>query len=77
MQHLFDANGNSVDVPVEDIVILDGPSISLMIGSNNANITSDGRCQIGVGGIIGVVGSGLGASAPGELVVMSTPTRSM
>ncbi len=71
---VFDANGNSLDVPVEDIVILDGPSISLMIGSNNANITSDGKYQVGAGGIIGVVGSGLGASAPGELVVMSTPT---
>jgi len=71
---VFDANGNSLDVPVEDIVILDGPSISLMIGSNNANITSDGKYQVGAGGVIGVVGSGLGASAPGELVVMSTPT---
>jgi uncharacterized delta-60 repeat protein len=71
---VFDANGNSKDVPVEDIVILDGPSLSLMIGSDNANITSDGKYQVGAGGIIGVVGSGLGASAPGELVVMSTPT---
>ncbi|MFM8847963.1 MAG: fibronectin type III domain-containing protein [Actinomycetota bacterium] len=71
---VFDASGNSLDVPVEDIVILDGPAISLMIGSNNANITSDGKYQVGAGGIIGVVGSGLGASAPGELVVRSTPT---
>ena len=75
MQNLvFDANGNSVDVPVEDIQFLDGPAISLMIGSNNANITADGKYQIGAGGIIGVTGSGLGSSAPGELVAMSTPT---
>lgn len=75
MQNLvFDANGNSLDVPVEDIVILDGPAISLMIGSNNANITSDGKYQVGAGGIIGVVGAGLGANAPGEIVAMSTPT---
>jgi hypothetical protein len=75
MQNLvFDANGNSVDVPVEDIVILDGPAISLMIGSNNANITSDGKYQVGAGGIVGVVGAGLGANAPGEIVAMSTPT---
>jgi uncharacterized delta-60 repeat protein len=71
---VFDADGDSLDVPVEDIVLLDGPAISLMIGSNNANITSDGKYQVGAGGIIGVVGSGLGASAAGELVVMSTPT---
>ena len=45
-----------------------------MIGSNNANITADGKYQIGAGGIIGVTGSGLGSSAPGELVAMSTPT---
>jgi uncharacterized delta-60 repeat protein len=75
MQNLvFDGNGNSVDVPVEDIVILDGPALSLMIGSDNANITADGKYQVGAGGIIGVVGSGLGASAPGEIVAMSTPT---
>jgi hypothetical protein len=75
MQNLvFDGSGNSVDVPVEDIVILDGPSLSLMIGSNNANITSDGKYQVGAGGIIGVVGAGLGANAPGEIVAMSTPT---
>lgn len=71
---VFDANGNSKDVPVEDIVILDGPSLSLMIGSDNANITSDGKYQVGAGGTVGVVGSGLGASAPGEIVAMSTPT---
>jgi len=75
MQNLvFDGSGNSVDVPVEDIVILDGPALSLMIGSDNANITADGKYQVGAGGIIGVVGSGLGASAPGEIVAMSTPT---
>jgi len=71
---VFDANGNSLDVPVEDILILDGPSLSLMIGSDNANITSDGKYQVGAGGTVGVVGSGLGANAPGELVAMSTPT---
>ena len=71
---VFDANGNSVDVPVEDIVFLDGPAISLMIGSNNANITSDGKFQVGAGGILGVTGSGLGSGADGELVAMSTPT---
>ncbi|NDD96256.1 MAG: hypothetical protein EBZ93_02035 [Actinobacteria bacterium] len=75
MQNLvFDGSGNSVDVPVEDIVILDGPALSLMIGSDNANITADGKYQVGAGGIIGVVGAGLGASAPGEIVAMSTPT---
>ena len=75
MQNLvFDANGNSVDVPVEDIVFLDGPQLSLMIGSNNANITADGKYQVGAGGIVGVTGSGLGTSADGEIVAMSTPT---
>jgi alpha-tubulin suppressor-like RCC1 family protein len=75
MQNLvFDANGNSVNVPVEDIVFLDGPQLSLMIGSDNANITSDGKYQIGAGGIVGVTGSGLGAGTTGELVAMSTPT---
>jgi LPXTG-motif cell wall-anchored protein len=75
MQNLvFDANGNSVNVPVEDIVFLDGPQLSLMIGSNNANITADGKYQVGAGGIIGVTGAGLGAGASGEVVAMSTPT---
>jgi hypothetical protein len=75
MQNLvFDANGNSVNVPVEDIVFLDGPQLSLMIGSNNANITADGKYQVGAGGIVGVTGSGLGASANGEIIAMSTPT---
>ena len=71
---VFDANNNSIDVPVEDIVLLDGGTLSLMIGSNNANITSDGKYQVGVGGTVGVVGSGLGANAAGEIVAMSTPT---
>ena len=75
MQNLvFDANGNSVNVPVEDIVFLDGPQLSLMIGSNNANITADGKYQVGAGGIIGVTGAGLGAGANGEIIAMSTPT---
>jgi uncharacterized delta-60 repeat protein len=75
MQNLvFDANGNSVNVPVEDIVFLDGPQLSLMIGSDNANITSDGKYQVGAGGIVGVTGSGLGAGADGEIIAMSTPT---
>jgi hypothetical protein len=75
MQNLvFDANGNSVNVPVEDIVFLDGPQLSLMIGSNNANITADGKYQVGAGGIIGVTGAGLGAGVSGEVVAMSTPT---
>ena len=75
MQNLvFDGNGNSVNVPVEDIVFLDGPQLSLMIGSNNANITADGKYQVGAGGIVGVTGSGLGAGASGEVVAMSTPT---
>ena len=75
MQNLvFDANGNSVNVPVEDIVFLDGPQLSLMIGSNNANITADGKYQVGAGGIVGVTGSGLGVSANGEIIAMSTPT---
>jgi uncharacterized delta-60 repeat protein len=75
MQNLvFDANGNSVNVPVEDIVFLDGPQLSLMIGSNNANITADGKYQVGAGGIVGVTGSGLGISATGEIIAMSTPT---
>lgn len=75
MQNLvFDENGNSVDVPVEDILILDGPSIALMLGSNNATISSDGKYVVGAGGTVGVVGAGFGSNASGELVVMSTPT---
>ena len=75
MQNLvFDANGNSVNVPVEDIVFLDGPQLSLMIGSDNANITADGKYQVGAGGTVGVTGSGLGVSANGEIIAMSTPT---
>ena len=75
MQNLvFDANGDSINVPVEDIVFLDGPQLSLLIGSNNANITADGKYQVGAGGIVGVTGSGLGAGASGEVVAMSTPT---
>jgi len=75
MQNLvFDANGNSVDVPVEDILILDGPSISIMLGSDNATISSDGKYVVGVGGTVGVVGAGFDSNASGELVVMSTPT---
>ena len=70
---VFDANNNSIDVPVEDIVLLDGGTLSLMIGSNNANITPDGKYLVGVGGTVGVVASGLGANAAGEIVAMSTP----
>jgi LPXTG-motif cell wall-anchored protein len=75
MQNLvFDANGNAIDVPVEDIVFLDGPQLSLMIGSSNASITADGKYQVGAGGVVGVTGAGLGASANGEIIAMSTPT---
>jgi uncharacterized delta-60 repeat protein/LPXTG-motif cell wall-anchored protein len=71
---VFDANGNAIDVPVEDIVFLDGPQLSLMIGSSNASITADGKYQVGAGGVVGVTGAGLGASANGEIIAMSTPT---
>ena len=75
MQNLvFDSKGKSVNVPVEDIVFLDGPQLSLLIGSNNANITADGKYQVGAGGIIGVTGAGLGSGLSGEVVAMSTPT---
>jgi LPXTG-motif cell wall-anchored protein len=45
-----------------------------MIGSDNANITADGKYQVGAGGIVGVTGSGLGSGANGEIIAMSTPT---
>ncbi|MFM7554504.1 MAG: hypothetical protein ACKPAH_04270, partial [Verrucomicrobiota bacterium] len=80
MQNLvFDANGNSVDVPVEDILILDGPSIALMLGSNNATISSDGKYIVGAGGTVGVVrgvNRTIGRTVVGAVEVLSFPIPS-
>lgn len=74
----FDASGNSVDIPVEDVLLITTPTSALLLGGVDANkaaanITANGVLEIGPGGIINVAGAGLPGSAAAELVIMSTP----
>ena len=74
----FDANGNSIDIPVEDVLLITTPTSALLLGGVDAsnaaaNLTANGVLEIGAGGIINVAGSGLPGAAAAELVVMSTP----
>ncbi|MEN9801473.1 MAG: hypothetical protein RLZ37_598, partial [Actinomycetota bacterium] len=71
---VFDASGNPVDVPAEDIVLMEAEEMVLMVGANQANVTPDGRFQVPVGSSFGLAGSGFGDEEDGEFVVMSTPT---
>lgn len=69
-----DANGNPVDVPAEDVVIITAEQMVVMVGSQNANVTPDGRFQVPVGSTFGLAGTGFGSEEAGEFIVMSTPT---
>ena len=74
----FDASGNSVDIPVEDVLLITTPTSALLLGGVDANkaaanISASGVLEIGPGGIINVAGAGLPGSAAAELVIMSTP----
>ena len=74
----FDASGNSIDIPVEDVLLITTPTSALLLGGVDAsnaaaNLTANGVLEIGAGGIINVAGSGLPGAAAAELVVMSTP----
>ena len=74
----FDASGRSVDIPVEDVLLITTPTSALLLGgvdasSAAANLTANGVLEIGPGGIINVAGSGLPGAASAELVIMSTP----
>jgi hypothetical protein len=71
---VFDASGNPVDVPAEDIVLMQAQEMVLLVGANQANVTPDGRFQVPVGSSFGLAGSGFGEEEDGEFVVMSTPT---
>ena len=74
----FDASGNSVDIPVEDVLLITTPTSALLLGGVDtdkaaANISASGVLEIGPGGIINVAGAGLPSSGAAELVIMSTP----
>ena len=74
----FDASGRSIDIPVEDVLLITTPTSALLLGgvdasSAAANLTANGVLEIGPGGIINVAGSGLPGAAAAELVIMSTP----
>ena len=74
----FDASGRSIDIPVEDVLLITTPTSALLLGgvdasSAAANLTANGVLEIGPGGIINVAGSGLPGAASAELVIMSTP----
>ena len=74
----FDASGRSIDIPVEDVLLITTPTSALLLGgvdasSAAANLTANGVLEIGSGGIINVAGSGLPGAASAELVIMSTP----
>jgi uncharacterized delta-60 repeat protein len=71
---VFDASGNPVDVPAEDVVLMEAQEMVLLVGANQANVTPDGRFQVPVGSSFGLAGSGFGEEEDGEFVVMSTPT---
>jgi uncharacterized delta-60 repeat protein len=71
---VFDAAGNPVDVPAEDVVLMEAQEMVLLVGANRANVTPDGRFQVPVGSSFGLAGSGFGEEEDGEFVVMSTPT---
>ena len=69
-----DANGNPIDVPAEDVVLMRAEDLVVMVGAQSANVTSDGRFQVPVGSTFGLAGTGFGGEEEGEFVVMSTPT---
>ncbi len=69
-----DANGNPIDVPAEDVVLMRAEELVVMVGAQSANVTPDGRFQVPVGSTFGLAGTGFGGEETGEFVVMSTPT---
>lgn len=72
------STGESIEIPVEDAVLLVGGGLVLMVGGLSANgdpaeIDFDGVLEFGEGGWLAIVGFGLDPVADGEVVVMSTP----
>jgi hypothetical protein len=72
------ATGLSVEIPVEDVALLFGGGLVIMVGGLTADgqpegVEFDGVLQFGQGGWIAVLGFGLEPVAPGQVIVMSTP----
>jgi LPXTG-motif cell wall-anchored protein len=70
--------GASIEIPVEDVALLIGGGLVIMVGGISADgdpagIEFDGVLQLGQGGWIAVLGFGLEPDASGEVIVMSTP----
>ena len=70
--------GESIEIPVEDVALLFGGGLVIMVGGISADgepdgVEFDGVLQFGQGGWIAVLGFGLDPVAPGEVIVMSTP----
>lgn len=70
--------GESIEIPVEDVALIIGGGLVIMVGGisadgDPASIEFDGVLQFGQGGWLAVLGFGLDPVAPGEVIVMSTP----
>lgn len=69
--------GLSIEVPVEEVALLTGGGLVLLVGGmqsdGSTDVMFDGILRLGVGGWIAILASGLAAEAEGSVVVMSEP----
>jgi hypothetical protein len=70
--------GQTEEIPVEDVALLVGGGLVLMVGGISADgVTTDvdfnGVLRLGQGGWIAVLAYGLDPFAPGRAIIMSTP----
>lgn len=70
-------DGSIIEVPVEEVSLLVGGGLVLMVGGlasdGSTDVLLDGVIRLGVGGWIAVVAVGMTPSAAGSVIVMSEP----
>ena len=70
--------GESEEIPVEDVALLVGGGLVLMVGGiteggETSDVDFNGVLRLGLGGWIAVLAYGLQPTVPGQAIVMSTP----
>ena len=72
-------SGAVIEVPVEEVSVLVGGGLVLMVGGLSADgstdVVFDGVLRLGTGGWLAVLATGLEPSANGSVIVMSTPRQ--
>ena len=68
------ANGASLDVPVESVVVVEAGGVAMMVAAVGATVSETGALSVPGESTFGFAGGGLQANSIVQVYVMSTPT---